>query len=136
MSHATVEEFLARIESDFVQQLTTDAVGPEADAERQARIQAALDDATGELDGFLGRVPDGQRPSAATLRVHCIKIALYLLATGRPGKDFESIRNAYKDTTTFYEGLLAADNPRAPIDGESDAPTETTTEDALKGFVT
>jgi len=129
--YATVDEFRGRIDDLFAAQVTSKVgtIDP-------ARIQRALEDASAELDGYLPRVPAGMRPGAATLRIHAIKIAFYLLTGGRPGKEFESVRNGYVDTITFYRELISgAASSSSPITPAADAPPEVFTPSSLKGFV-
>lgn len=129
--YATVDEFRGRIDDHFAKQVTS-VSGPLD----PARIQRALEDASAELDGYLPRVPPGMRPTPATLRIHAIKIAFYLLTGGRPGKEFESVRNGYTDTITFYDGLIkGADTASAPIEPAASAPPEVFTASSLRGFV-
>lgn len=131
---ATVAEFLRRFDELFVAQLTS-ATGAVAD---QNKVADALADATGELAGFLGRLPTSKHPPAETLRVHCIKVAIALLAQGRPGKEFDSIRNAYTDTIAFYRDMVTASeaaNGTSSLGISSDAPDPVFTDSALSGFV-
>lgn len=127
---ATVAEFLARIDNRFVDQLAAPAAG----APDEVRITAALDDATAELEGWLGRIPEDRRPVAGTLRVHCVKVALYLLTLNRPVADFESIRAAYVDTIDFYKSLVV-DAGSAGSGGTSTQPCPAFDDDSLEGFV-
>lgn len=140
MAHSTVALFLARIDPRWISDLTSalDGSAPDSPAS-EPRIQAALDDATGELDGLLLRVPAGHRPGADTLRVHCHKVALYLLTLNRPGKEFEQIRNAYTDTMAFYQSLLdaaaaASAGGASPAESTAVIPDKVFTSDALRGF--
>lgn len=129
--YATVDEFRGRIDDQFAKQLTSasGAIDP-------ARIQRALEDASAELDGYLPRIPAGMRPTADTLRIHTIKIAFYLLALNRPGKEFESIRNGYNDTIAFYRDLVSgADAATSPVEAASAAPPEVFNPSSLRGFV-
>ncbi len=120
-SFATVAEFLLRFDALFVAQLTSiDDL-----AANESRVGLALDDATAEISGFLPRIPAARRPDAATRRVHCIKIAAYLLAQGRPGGEFESIRNGYTDTIKYYRDLVdsvESKDASPPIEGSACAP--------------
>lgn len=104
MAYATVQNVLSRVAVQVLTDLTTDSASGPPD---EARIAIALDDATGELDGWLGTIPTERHPGAETLRGQCIKIALYLLTLGRPGKEFEQVRNAYNDVKAFYDGIRA-----------------------------
>jgi len=131
---ATVEQFLGRFDERFVAQLTS-ANGTAVDT---VRVSSALTDATAELQGYLARIPAGRHPDAATLRVHAIKVATYLLSQGRPGKEFESIRNGYTDTIAFYKDILAevsAQNATPPLGVSYDAPPSTFNRRNLRGLV-
>lgn len=136
MANATTDEFLARVDAEYIGELvgTVAGGGPNTD-----RIQAALDDATGELDGWVQRLPPGLKPSAATLRVHTVKVALYLLTLDRPGKEYEQIRNGYTDTISFYTTMVdelnaATTNGMPPLEVATDAPCPVFTDRTLKGF--
>lgn len=131
---ATVAQFLGRFEARFAAQLTSDS----GDAVDNNKVLGALADATGELEGYLDRIPATRRPNPDTLRVHCIKVATALLAGGRPGKEFDSIRNNYTDTISFYKDLLlelSTANATPSLGVSSDAPPEVFTSGAMAGFV-
>lgn len=133
----SVDEFLARINAKYVTQLVTALPGGGVDA---SRVQRALDDAQGELDAYIPRLPAALRPTSATLTVHLTKVALYLLTLDRPAKEFEQIRNAYTDTIAFYKDAISAAAAGSngaggsPIDGTGCSPPELMTQDALRGF--
>lgn len=131
--YATAEQFLARLDEKFAAQLTT-ATGATVDT---VKVSTACADATAELYGYVRRIPEDSRPDEDTLRIHCIKVALYLLSMGRPGKEFDSIRNAYNDTIAYYKELLTAASTQvtAPLGVSSDAPAAVFTDTALSGFV-
>lgn len=131
---ASVAELLGRFDERFVAQLTSED-GQTAD---ETKIAAALDDASAELRGYLGCIPSDRQPDADTLRVHAIKVATYLLAQGRPGKEFESIRNGYTDTIAFYKGLVSAaeaTGAAATLGVSSSGPCPTFNRHSLKGLV-
>lgn len=130
MAYATSAEFLGRVDATVLEQL----VAPDSGAPDETRITTALEDASAELDGYLPRISESRRPGTALLRLHAIKIALYLLTMHRPVADFDSIRKAYEDTIAFYTGLIADPDP-APIGGTSDAPYPVFDDDSLKGLV-
>lgn len=136
MSFATVAEFLARLDPQVAQDLSAASGAEEPD---QARLQAALDDATAELQGYLPRVPTAHLPTPETLRVHCVKVATYLLTLSRPGKEFEQIRNAYADTIAFYKGLTEpvggdSGGASAPLGGSACVPESAFNDQSLKGL--
>lgn len=132
MSYATATEFLARIDDKQVE----DLVGLVGDVVNEPRITVALSDASAELDGYKPRIPAKHWPEAATLRLHCIKVATYLLTLDRPGKEYEQIRNAYTDTIAFYTGIInGAAAQAAASDGDATSPQPVFDDDTLKGFV-
>jgi phage gp36-like protein len=131
--YATAEQFVARLDERFAAQLTS-ADGTTVDA---VKVSTACADATAELYGYVRRIPEDSRPDEDTLRVHCIKVALYLLSMGRPGKEYDSIRNAYNDTIAYYKELLTAATAQvtSPLGVSSDAPAAVFTDASLRGFV-
>lgn len=131
--YLTVEEFLARLDERFAAQLTSSS-GTTVDP---AKVSTACADATGELWGYVRRIPEDSRPDATTLRLHAFKVALYLLSMNRPGKEFETIRNAYNDTIAFYRELLTASTAQvtSPLGVSSEAPAPRFTDAAFRGFV-
>lgn len=142
MALATVQEFLDRIDAEYVDQLvgTVPAENPEdPPVVNSARVERALEDASDELAGWLPRVPSAHRPSNETLRVHCIKVALHLLTANRPGGEFVAIRKAYDDVISFYRDLIAAHAAAGgglpPLEGSACAPEAVFNERTLKGFV-
>ncbi len=128
---ATSSEFLDRVDDRFVDQLAAPSGGmPDA-----ARITASLDDATAELEGWMARIPSERRPADALLKLHCVKIALYLLTLNRPVADFDQIRKAYEDVIAFYQGLVAEAQGAAAGGGRSERPCPAFDDDSLEGFV-
>lgn len=109
MAWATVENWLAFVDAKTARELTVDqdALVQEPD---EAKIATALDNATAELEGYVPRIPEAHRPSDATKRVHACKVATYLLAAAKSGKEWESIRNGYTDTIAFYTSLIEQTN--------------------------
>lgn len=135
MPYATVQDVLDRVAVQVLTDLTTEGASGPPD---QARIATALTDATGELDGWLGTIPVERHPGADTLRGQCIKVTLYLLTLGRPGKEFEQVRNAYNDVRAFYDAARAEATGGAGatpirVAGEAPAP-EFDRPGAWKGF--
>jgi len=130
----TLEEFLARFDAAWVTELVERA-GDTVEI-RDARIERAIADAMGELEGYRPRMPAGMWPAEPTLLIHQVKVAVYLLTLDRPGKDFEQVRNAYLDTIKFYTDAIAqaaASGGGSPV-AEGCAPPAVFTEQALKGF--
>lgn len=136
MSFATVADFRGRVSATIIADLVQ-GQPPLSDGDVDARIQRALDDATAELEGYKPRVPAAHWPSAATLLVHTIKLATYLLCLDRPGQEFASIRNAYTDTIAFYVTLSTpnAAGGSPPVEVTYDAPAPIFNDKSLKGFV-
>ena len=136
LAFATVAELLARIDARYVRDLTTaNAEDAEAPTD-EVRIQAALDDASAELRTYFPSISVGRLPAADGMRVHCIKVATYLLTLDRPGKEFEQIRNAYTDTIAFYRELVVATAAEGatPIKTAGCAPELVFSRHNLKGF--
>lgn len=137
IAFATVVEFLARIDARYVRDLTTASADDAEAPPDEARIQAALDDASAELRTYFPSISAARLPDADGMRVHCTKVATYLLTLDRPGKEYEQIRNAYTDTIAFYRELAlatAAEGATPPMKGAACAPCPVFTRDNLKGF--
>lgn len=136
MSFATTADFLARIDESIVGPLLGVPRGGSIGPTETARIQAALDDSTAEITSYQPRMPAQHWPAADTLLVHCVKVAMYLLTLGRPGKEFEQIRNAYNDTIAFYkDAITASAGGGPPVEGSAVAPDPVFTDEAFEGFV-
>jgi phage gp36-like protein len=130
----TVEQFLGRFEASYVRQLLGLTAGAAID---EARLLRAIDDAVAELDGYAAQLAPEKQPSAATRRVHEVKVATYLLTLNRPGAEFEQIRNAYTDTIAFYTSQIAAAvaSGGTPLAVTTNNPTPVFNDDTLKRFV-
>lgn len=144
MPFATLQEFLARLDSKWIFELTVerhiegDEPTVEELAKRDARCTTALEDASAELLGLINQLPAGKRPDAETLRVHCVRVTLHMLTQNRPGGEFAAIRKAYDDTIAFYTRIIDAGNAAGggtPTDASHEAPAPVFTDDTLKGFV-
>lgn len=138
MASATVADFRGRVSARIIADLVQNQPPQPTltDEQIDARIQRALDDASAELEGYKPRVPSAHWPAAATLRTHEVKVATYLLTLDRPGKEFESIRNAYTDTIAFY-AALSAPNPaggQPPLEIGATIPSPVFNDRSLKGF--
>lgn len=131
---ASVEQYLARVNASVVRNLLE---LEETDTIDETRIASALTDASAELQAKLDQLPEGRRPKEATLLIHCVKVATYLLTLGNPAKETEQIRNAYTDTMAFYDAIIASSSPSAGGDdgsvGIACAPPRIFTERSLKG---
>ena len=134
----TVDQFLQRVHVKTVRELLDLAQDALIDDAARATISTACDDSTAELEGKLSQIPAGRRPSDATLLIHGVKVATYLLSLGSPAKETEQIRNAYTDTMKFYDDIIAASSPSGGTSdgatGTACAPPRIFTCDALKGF--
>lgn len=131
MPFLTSTEFLARVDDVFL----NDLAAPLGAAPDETRITASLDDATAELEGWLARIPSERRPADDLLKLHCLKVGLYLLTLNKPGEEFDQIRTAYQDVIKYYEGLVAEAQGAAAGGGRSNCPDPAFDDDSLKGFV-
>jgi len=144
MAYATVAEFRAGLaHRDLV--LLTDLDGSEGDVV-EARIQSALDDASAEIDSYLGKagltLPLIQVPRV--LNVLCRDMALHRLHINA-GHSGESTRPLHKNAVEFLkavsEGDLAlgdgggmAPEMTSPGVAMTDGPERHLTRDSLRGF--
>ena len=111
MSYATVAELQDRLGEPRLTQLT-DLQDPPIGLVDQAVAQKALDDASGEIDGYLvGRYTLPLATPPAVLRVHCITIAHYRLLGERAD---EVTREAYKAACAFLASVAKGDFPLLP----------------------
>jgi phage gp36-like protein len=114
----TLPQFVERADSTILAQLS-DATG---DALDEAKIQLALTDAAGVIEGYLFRLPAADRPPDTTIDAHHMAIALYVLASGRPGVEFESLARRYKKSIEYLESLSANSAGGGPGAAESPTP--------------
>lgn len=130
---ATAAEFLERVDEYFIDQLAARDGG----AVDETRITHALEDASAEMELWLLRVPSSRQPSDDTKRIHCIKVALYLMTLNRPVADFDQIRTTYEDTRKEYLALAeeGADAASSASMGKSNNPCPAFTDKTLKGLV-
>lgn len=98
MTSAGIRE---RIDAQLLIQLT-DPNGVTLDETKLAR---AVTDASGQVEGYLYRLPAADRPPLAAIEAHTIAIVLYSLAGNRPGVEFDSIRARYAAAIKWLEGL-------------------------------
>lgn len=136
MAFATAADIRARVADKVVREVLDTPEDGEVD---DTLLAQGCEDATAELKGLLLRVPDKVRPDADTLRVHAIKVALYLLhSIHQPGKENEQIRNGYTDTVGFYEKIIDDTNANGgvpPVEVVGRAPPPVfTTRGAFRGF--
>lgn len=140
MAWATVDEWLARRRTQIAKDLTVDPESLITTPDRDL-IATALDDATAELSGYLPRIPESYQPGDDTKRIHCIKVATYLLTLDRAAKEWEQIRNAYTDTIAFYVALVDKASAEGggggtpPTNAAARIPEAAFTPSTLKGFV-
>ncbi|ALY07484.1 DUF1320 domain-containing protein [Nodularia phage vB_NspS-kac65v162] len=87
MGYATAEEFELRVTANLAIDLTN-LDDPSATTVNLTRLTSVLDDASGEINGFLAtryQVPLTVVPSF--LKTYCIDIAVYLLSRNRKDED-------------------------------------------------
>jgi len=104
MLYATPAQLIASTQEYLVAQLTG------TDTPDEAALERALDDASAEMDGYLGSryalplpaVPD-------VLRRLCIDIAMYRLMSLRALGDLEDARQRYEDAIRFLKDLIRGD---------------------------
>lgn len=132
----TVQQFRARYSAHYLRQLLSRPSEELTEEVIDERVRLAVEDAAAELRGYLQQISQDKRPDPATLALHSVKVAMYLLTLDRPGGEFEQVRNAYTDTIAFYQRLLPTDPSAAPpIDASSTAPDPVFTEQAFKGYL-
>lgn len=120
MPYATVTDLQERLGEARLRQLT-DIDDPPVGVINDAVAQAALVDASGEIDGYLvGRYTLPLADPPAVLKVHCCTIAHYRLLADRAD---ELSREQYKLAIAFLERvgkgelLLTAPNAAPPAPG-------------------
>jgi phage gp36-like protein len=125
----TLSQFLERHDAQLIAQLTD----PNAAAVDSVKVQRALDDSMGVIDGYTYRLPTADVPPASTLDAHQARIALALLAGNRPGELFDSIRDGHATSVTYLERLSSSE-PKAADDVAFDAPPALFDDGSLKSF--
>lgn len=100
--YATVQEVKDRVPERLLAQLTG-ATGQEV---ADGPIAAALADAGQIIDGYLAVLPTADRPAPEVLRPYALDIALYALTRGRPGAEFEALRNRHGDAVAWLKWLI------------------------------
>lgn len=115
--YATVQDVKDRVPERLLAQLTG-ATGHEV---ADGPIAAALADAGQVIDGYLAVLPAADRPAAAVLRPYALDIAIYALTRGRPGAEFEALRNRHTDAVAWLkwlaQGRFAASGQAATATG-------------------
>lgn len=130
MAYCTLDDLRnAAPEQDFID--LTDFEG--AGLASEPRMQAAIDDAEAEINGYLGtryKLPLAQVPSL--LKGACVDVALYLLYSRRQPEPPEAVRTRYEDRMKFMKDV-AAGKATLGISEEPDAPASTTGAEARMG---
>ena len=104
MSYATHNDVLAR----YPQQRMTELTDQEAEKLQRKRISVVLEDASGEIDSYLGKaysLPLASKPPA--LKRLAVDIAVYRLMSLLPKESVEDARRRYEDAIKWLEGLVA-----------------------------
>lgn len=111
MSYATVADLQDRLGAARLVQLT-DLGDPPVGLVVAAVAQKALDDASGEIDGYLaGRYPLPLATAPAVLRVYCIAIAHYRLLGSSAD---EVAREDYKAAIAYMRSVAKGEIPLMP----------------------
>lgn len=93
--------FVARIDATILAQLTDD----EATTVDNVKVQLALDDAWNEIQGYVYDISADMLPPDSVLESHQVDLALYKIASARPGEEFESLAARYKASIRYLENL-------------------------------
>ena len=102
MSYATPAQLIESTQEYLVAQLTGSADTPD-----ETIIERALDNASAEIDGYIGSRYNLPLPSAPEVLKHfCIDIALYRMMSLRPLGDIEDARKRYEDAIRFLKDLI------------------------------
>lgn len=120
MSYATVADLQTRLGQPRLVQLT-DLADPPVGLVVTAVAQAALDDATAEIDGYLvGRYTLPLASPPDVLRVHCVTLAHYRLlgsaADEAAREDYKAVRE-YLTRVADGRVALTAPNAAPPVAG-------------------
>jgi phage gp36-like protein len=114
MSYATIQQLTERYLERDLRHITD----PDAQALDAARAQQALDDATAEIDAWLGRryaLPlvsylTGLPVGAPIVLVRCAcDIAIYRMQTLRPADDIKDARQRYEDVVKLLKSMASGD---------------------------
>lgn len=116
MTYASVQDVQDRVPERLLMQVT----GASGGVLDEDTIAAALSDAADTIDSYLAVLPAAERPEGALLKPYAVDIALYALARGRPGEEFEALRNRYQDAVAYLKWLA---RERFPGGGRSESPT-------------
>jgi phage gp36-like protein len=156
MAYATSQDVLLRYPKTRVAEMADTAEPPPIQGEDQAareaaiarlakerrkRLDAALEDASAEIDSYLGKVarlPLSEPPPI--LKRFAIEIAVYRLQTLLPKESVEDARRRYEDIVKWLEavaaGEIALEGNSAPDAGNVAyfAPARVFDADGIKGF--
>jgi phage gp36-like protein len=142
MSYATPQDIINRYSSQDLVQLTNE--DPAASAVNATVLQQALDDASAEIDGYLGArfvLPLADPPSVLA-RLAC-DIAMYRVQSLRPIHDLADARKRYDDAIAMLTRVAAGEltlgiaaDGREPASGvePADGPARTFSRKSMKGF--
>ena len=107
MAYATIDDMIQRFSAAEMIRLTTPQ-DREMDMVVASVAEAALDDASAAMDGYIGRryrVPMMLPPKAVTAM--CANIARYNLSTGDNKTCSEEVRNRYTDAVKWLKDVSA-----------------------------
>ncbi len=144
MTYAAPQDLLNRYPNRDLVQLSNE--DPASQAVDMAVLQQALDDASAEIDGYLGArfaLPLGDPPAVLTRLA--ADIAIYRLQALRPLHDLTDARRRYDDAIAMLTRVaageltlgIAADQRETRIaDGaeQAEGPARVFSRDSLKGF--
>jgi phage gp36-like protein len=142
MSYATPQDIINRYSSEDLVQLTNE--DPAATAINAAVLQQALDDASAEIDSYLGArfvLPLADPPSVLA-RLAC-DIAMYRVQSLRPIHDLADARKRYDDAIAMLTRVAAGEltlgiaaDGREPASSaeQAEGPARTFSRKSMKGF--
>ncbi|MBD2492475.1 gp436 family protein [Aulosira sp. FACHB-615] len=112
MSYATVEEFTSVIGNQETVELTN-LDNPSATTVNSDRLQQVLEDASGEIDGYLAtRYATPLEFIPSTIRTYCVDIAWYRLAQNNAPEQFATrYNNAIARLKDIEKGIMVLLDP-------------------------
>ena len=120
MAYASAQDMIDR----FSAQQLREATDPEASEIRAEALERALEDASGEIDGYLEgryRLPLPKPPPL--LKLFACDIAMYRLLTLRPIDAMEDQRKRYEDVKRFLLSVSKSEINLGPAEsGETATP--------------
>lgn len=96
-----VSAFIERADEELLAQLTDN----NHTTINETKVARALEDAWNEIQGYLYDLDSSLVPPDAVLESHQFDLAMYRLASARPGEEFESMAARYKSSIRYLEGL-------------------------------